>query len=108
MTTGREEALGRTEREIAAEKAAALGRAGERLEAALSETAAIGARLAAAADADVRATLERAYEAARQRALAARLALVIQREALGFRGHRILDQQFPEPPRRPGPRPGRT
>jgi len=25
---------------------------------------------------------------------------VIQREALGLRHHRIVDQQFPEPPRR--------
>jgi hypothetical protein len=34
------------------------------------------------------------------RAVHARLALVIQREALGLRQHRIVDQQFPEPPRR--------
>ena len=40
------------------------------------------------------------YEAARRRALPARLALVIQREAVGLRHHRVVDQQFPEPPRR--------
>jgi len=34
------------------------------------------------------------------RAHHARLALLIQREAVGLRHHRIVDQQFPEPPRR--------
>lgn len=58
----RGEALQRMEHEIAAEKAAALGRVGERLEAVLGEAA---------------------------------------REALGLRQHRVVDQQFPEPPRRP-------
>ena len=28
------------------------------------------------------------------------LRLLIQREALGLRHHRVVDQQFPEPPRR--------
>jgi hypothetical protein len=67
----------RIKAEILGEKAAALGRAGERLEAALEGVAAI--------------------------ALHARLALVIQREALGLRQHRMVDQQFPEPPHRPRP-----
>ena len=40
------------------------------------------------------------YETARVRAHHARLALLIQREAIGLRHHRIVDQQFPEPPRR--------
>jgi hypothetical protein len=67
----------RIKAEILGEKAAALGRAGERLEAALEGVTAI--------------------------ALHARLALVIQREALGLRQHRMVDQQFPEPPHRPRP-----
>jgi hypothetical protein len=32
------------------------------------------------------------------RAVHARLALVIQREALGLRHHGIVEQKFPEPP----------
>jgi hypothetical protein len=39
------------------------------------------------------------YREARARALDARHTLIIQREAIGLRNHRILDQQFPEPPR---------
>jgi hypothetical protein len=62
------------------------------------------ARLAAAFDttveADARERLGRAYEEAWSRAEQARLALMIQREAVGLRHHRLVDQQFPEPPRR--------
>ena len=86
--------------EIAQEKAATLGRAGERLEAALEHVTSLGRRLDAAADPVERAGLLGEYESARVRAIYARLALVIQREALGLRHHRIVDQQFPEPPRR--------
>ncbi len=86
--------------EIAQEKAAALGRAGERLEAALAHVTALGRQLDAAADPDERVRLLGEYESARLRAVQARLVLVIQREALGLRHHRIVDQQFPEPPRR--------
>ena len=38
------------------------------------------------------------YRQARSRALDARHTLIIQREAIGLRNHRIVDQQFPEPP----------
>lgn len=102
MTT-RGESLGRTEREIVAEKAAALGRAGERLEAALAETTTLGARLDAAGDPVEHARLLADYERARERAVAARLALIIQREAVGLRHHRDVDRQFPEPPPRRRP-----
>jgi len=90
----------RIKEEIAQEKAVALGRAGERLEEALAHVAAVGRRLDAAPDGDAEARLLGEYEAARVRAHQARLALLIQREALGLRQHRIVDQQFPEPPRR--------
>jgi hypothetical protein len=90
--------------EIAQEKAAALGRAGERLEAALEQVTALGRRLDATADPAEQARLLGEYESARVRAIHARLALVIQREAVGLRHHRIVDQQFPEPPRRSGAR----
>jgi hypothetical protein len=86
--------------EIAQEKAAALGRAGERLEAALAHVTSLGRQLDATPDPHAHARLLGEYENARMRALHARLALVIQREALGLRQHRIVDQKFPEPPRR--------
>lgn len=81
-----------------AEKAAALGRAGERLERALLEVAALGARYDVAREPADRARLGRDYERARAGAASARLALLIQREAVGLRHHRVVDQQFPEPP----------
>ena len=95
------EAHERIKEEIVREKAAALGRAGERLEAALAEVAAIGRAWHAAHDAIVRERLTREYEAAWRTADAARLALLIQREAVGLRDQRVVDQQFPRPPRRP-------
>jgi hypothetical protein len=97
----RGEAAARLEREILAEKAAALGRAGERLEQALAEVAELAAALAATRAPAERARLSQAYDEAWKRAAGARLALLIQREAVGLRHHRLVDQQFPEPPRRP-------
>jgi hypothetical protein len=94
----RGESLRRTEREILAEKASALGRAGERLEAALAELHAAAAALADAHDDTRRDDLRAAYRAARARARTARQHLLIQREAVGLRSHRVVDQQFPEPP----------
>jgi hypothetical protein len=93
----RSDSLQRIQAEIAGEKAATLGRAGERLEAALLEVTAWARRVHEASDVD-RAALAMAYEQARQRALEARLTLLIQREALGLRRHAVVDQQFPEPP----------
>ena len=86
--------------EIAQEKARALGWAGERLEAALAHVVTVGGHLDAATDPGEEARLLGEYETARARALHARLALLIQREAVGLRHHRMVDQQFPEPPRR--------
>ena len=86
--------------EITQEKAAALGRAGERLEQALAAAAAVGHELEAATDEAERGRLVAEYERARVRAGEARVALLIQREAVGLRNHRIVDQLFPEPPRR--------
>lgn len=98
-TGRRAEAYQRVESEIRREKAAALGRAGERLEAALQEAWALLARLERT-PAGERADLLAAYRQARERAAHARLVLIIQREAVGLRHHRIVDQLFPEPPRR--------
>jgi len=95
------EGLRRLDREITAEKAAALGRAGERLEHALAEVAALAEAARHACDRTVRTAALRDYEVARGRAQRARAALLIQREALGLRHHAVVDQQFPEPPRLP-------
>lgn len=83
------EGLKRITAEIAHEKAAALGRAGERL----------GLRLGNPAEPEERARVAGRYERARARAQDARLALSVQREAVGLRQHRLVDQLFPEPPR---------
>ena len=91
----RDETHRRIQAEIAAEKAAALGRAGEQLEAALHEVDACARRLRSALDPNERANHAEAYQHARARALQARLRLVIQREALGLRRHAVVD---PEPP----------
>jgi hypothetical protein len=99
-----ENALGRVDREILAEKAAALGRAGERLEQALAEVARLAEAAGRAPDAGARARVLDEYAAARRRAERARAALLIQREAVGLRHHAVVDQQFPEPPRLPGGR----
>jgi len=94
------EGFERLEREIVHEKAAALGRAGERLEAALAAARALGHTLDAEREPARREALLHEYEAARRQVAAARLMLVIQREAIGLRHHRDVDRQFPEPPRR--------
>lgn len=91
------EAHQRIEREIRAEKAAALGRAGERLEAALSEAANLAGRVRVSSGAERHALLG-AYRAARARALQLRTHLLIQREAMGLRRHAVVDAQYPEPP----------
>lgn len=92
------EGIRRVEQELAREKAATLARAGERLEEALDRLAPVAAALAATTDPSARARLSAEYEAARARVLRERLTLVIQREAVGLRRHRILDEEFPEPP----------
>ncbi len=96
----REESHRRINAELAQEKAAALGRAGERLEAALAHATELGRQLDLASSVEDQAHLLGEYESACLRAVHARLALLIQREALGLRHHRIVDQQFPEPPKR--------
>jgi hypothetical protein len=95
------ESHARTEREIVQEKAATLGRAGERLEAALATLAELaGAWRAAADNGPARAQLAAEYERAWRAAETARLTLLIQREAVGLRHHRDVDAQFPRPRRR--------
>ena len=83
------EAHRRIQAEIAQEKAAAL-----------EVVATLGRRLDVTRDAEARARLLGEYEDARARALHARLALLIQREAIGLRQHRSVDATYPAPPRR--------
>jgi hypothetical protein len=94
----RGEALERVQREILGEKAAALGRAGERLEQALAEERQLAAALAGTRDPADAERLARDHAGACGRARQARLALIVQREALGLRHHADVDRQFPEPP----------
>jgi hypothetical protein len=94
----RAETFRRIQSEIAGERAAALGRAGERLEEAMREVTEWARRVRETSDPVARAGLAAGYEGARARALAARLTLLVQREALGLRRHTVVDQQFPEPP----------
>ncbi|HEX3176749.1 MAG TPA: hypothetical protein VHZ49_08730 [Methylomirabilota bacterium] len=101
MSRRTSEAHERINEEIVREKAAALGRAGERLELALAEVTAVRAAWRAASDDEARERLATEYARAWRAADAARLALLIQREAVGLRDQRVVDQQFPRPPRRP-------
>ena len=88
------------EREIAQEIAAALGRAGAKVEQALARLAEAGRALDAAPDElERRHCLER-FEACRRAALTARHELLIHREAVGIRRHGELERQFPVPGRR--------
>ena len=95
------EGVRRVEREIVGEKAAALGRAGERLEAAWADLDVAARALTVSPDETRQAALRAEYRAAWARARTARLHLLIQREAVGLRSHRVVDQQFPEPPAPP-------
>jgi maltokinase len=79
------------------------GQMRRRLEAALAAVGALAtAWHAAAGNAAERRRLAAEYERAWRAAETARLTLVIQREAVGARHHRDVDQQFPPPPRRLG------
>ncbi|MGH7299331.1 MAG: hypothetical protein ACREJE_02840, partial [Candidatus Rokuibacteriota bacterium] len=73
----REEALQRTEKEIVAEKAATLGRAGARLEAALRLAAQLHEALPRAPEGAERERARERYRQARARALEARRTLII-------------------------------
>lgn len=90
----------RVTREIIQEKAVTLGRAGERLDAALATLATLAAAHASAQSDAARAQLAAEYEQAWRIAELARQTLLIQREAVGLRHHRDVDAQFPRPARR--------
>ena len=93
------------EKEIIREMAAALGRAGEKVDFALLRLELAGKALAAATestaatDADERTRLAAAFNALRAEAIAARHELRIHREAVGIRRNHDLDRDYPIPPR---------
>jgi hypothetical protein len=103
-----EESVRRIEAEIRHAKAEALGRVGERLEAALAELAELDRRLdgkvaaLGAGQRPDRRLLGEIEARDRLRGEAVRLVqqLVIQREALGLVRHATVHEQYPVPPRR--------
>jgi hypothetical protein len=90
------------EREIASEIAYSLGRAAEKLEAALSQAQRTLAELEAAhPEAEGRPALISRFNDERSVAERRLRDLLIQREALGLRRHTELHQRYPIPPRWP-------
>jgi hypothetical protein len=88
------------EREIASEIAYSLGRAAEKLEAALSQATSTLAELEAASPtSESRPALIDRYHDERSVAERRLRDLLIQREALGFRRHAELHERYPIPPR---------
>lgn len=91
------------QREIAAEAAASLGRAAQRVRDALGRLDDIEARIDAAkenGDGASMAELVSAYNTERDEALVRLRYLKIQREALGLRRHDELDRYYPVPSRK--------
>jgi hypothetical protein len=97
----RGESLQRTEQEIRQAKAEALGRVGERLDAALARLAEWDRhleQLSAEAGPEV-ARETAARDRLRDEAVRLRHALVIQREAIGLRRHDPVEERYPIPSR---------
>lgn len=99
-----EDQLEQLEVELAQEMASALGRTEDRLNLALAELELLAARCdraaATFASDDERRALCEAFNAGRRVAHERLRALLIQREALGFRRNQILSELYPIPPRR--------
>lgn len=97
--------LEQIERELREAKAEALGRVGEQLDAALARLAALARELEALgpapAHAQQREQLLLEWDRLRAEASRLRRHLIIQREAIGFRSHRLVDERYPLPPPRP-------
>jgi hypothetical protein len=91
------------EAEIVREMAAALGRAEDKVNAALLRLELAGEALAAARSLDDRRAGVREWNARRDDALRARWELVIQRESVGLVRNDVLDSLYPIPARKPAP-----
>jgi hypothetical protein len=92
-----ERAFSATEAEVNAERAAALGRAGRRVEAAFARCEVLLAELELETADHESVT---GYRAARAEFDQAMYAYLVQREAIGLVDHRAVRQTFPRPPRR--------
>jgi hypothetical protein len=87
------------EKEIIREMAAALGRAEDKLDAALLRLELAGRACAAATGPDDRRRRAMEFNARRREALEARWELAIQREAVGLRRNEVVEGLYPIPPR---------
>jgi hypothetical protein len=90
------------ESEINEERAAALGRAGRKVEARFQRCRALVEQIDAAhaEDASTAAQLLDDYRAAREEFEQARWQLTVHREAIGLNNHSWIDRTFPTPPPR--------
>jgi hypothetical protein len=91
-----EDPLAAVEDELAAEKAAALGRIGRTLEGLLAELGRLRAA-AARATGEERSRLVAAYRAAREKAKLWHFYLVVQREAMGLTNHELVAPAYAIP-----------
>ncbi|HXB53656.1 MAG TPA: hypothetical protein VN461_02670 [Vicinamibacteria bacterium] len=90
------DAFAQVEEELLRERAAALKRIAETLEELLSGLGALRALLDRLSGPE-RAAQARAYRALGEQARLYRWYLEVQREALGLRGHDVLDEIYPRP-----------
>ncbi|MEL6344223.1 MAG: hypothetical protein AAFV53_13975 [Myxococcota bacterium] len=91
---------GSLEQEILSEMAAALGRAGEKVDYNLLRLELADEAIAKASSPVERRRKIQAYNKIREDALRARWELKVHREALGFVRNRQLEELYPVPPRR--------
>ncbi len=89
------------EQELIQEMAAALGRAEDKVNAALLRLELAAEAVAAAGDHAERRACAAAFNARRLDALRARWELLIHREAIGFRRNDVLESLYPIPPPMP-------
>jgi hypothetical protein len=94
----RHESLGKTEKEIVAERAAALGRIGRNLEGHIAHLYLVRAEIEDL-DGEKRTKKLQAYAAARRKAELHLWYLRVQREVNGFTDHRALEQTYRIPAR---------
>jgi hypothetical protein len=95
-TQRRDESLGKTQKEIVAERAAALGRIGRRLEGCISHLHRVRAEIEQL-DGEMRSRKLRTYAAARRKAELYFWYLLIQREVNGLTDHSDLERIYSIP-----------
>ena len=83
-------------RELNEERAAALARIARRLETVLAGLRELRAQAEQTSE-EERASLRIRYDALREQAVEYRWYLEVQRESIGIRNHRLLDEMYPVP-----------